>query len=438
MPPSQPTSPITRSRKRMSLRLSSYDGSQDLASQSPNRSGTTSFTSFSRRSSRTSRTSCQPQSPCTPRPKSSRSSRHSFQRRRSSRASLDSTGSLGLQEAPSDLGNLADELDQAWDGDGDLEHQGSSFLEGLREGDSAVAQAEVQSPYAVNDMPDLGLTNIMLQSPMSQKDNQTFHIPPSPQTRQSPPKARQAAHNRIDSAYDGSDYGSDHDEDDLSSFPPLLRKRMREIERLSRDTHSRESLAEGGGTVARTVSALRHLGPPQSDVEYGVTRVSTAYLSMATHRSHKQREIFALTHSLLYGNAGTELPEEILDLLISDLNDLTTTVSFLQGQNPLLSLQILASQTSDLAQTLRGLTDSLQETKLATTAAQRKLRSVRDMVEDMRVEEELVDQSILLIQMGDWDRRCRDRQAGKICREVVKGFGERWDVEIPKVGEVAV
>ncbi len=208
---------------------------------------------------------------------------------------------------------------------------------------------------------------------------------------------------------------------------------MREIERLSRDAHNRDSLSDGGGVVTRTIAALHDLGP-QSDIEYGVTKVSTAYLSMATHRNHKQREMFALSHSLLYGNAGIELPEEFLESLIDEIDELSSTLPFVQGQNPLLSLQILASQTSDLTHTLRGLTDLLQESKVAVTAASRKLKSVREMVEDMSVEEELVEASILLIQAGDWDRRCRERQAGRMCREVVSGFGEQWGVETPKIG----
>ena len=342
---------------------------------------------------------------------------------------MNSVGSLGLQEDASGLGNLADELEQAWDEDADPEHQGSSFLEGLREGDSAVAHAEVQSPYETNDMHDFGFTNTSTLSPLPQEERQTLQVPNSPQTRK--PRPKQPTHSRTESAYDGSDYGSDHSEDDLSTFPPLLRKRIREIERLARDAQSTDALSEGGGVVKRTIFGLRDLGPPQSNIEYGVTKVSTAYLSMATHRTHKQREIFALSHSLLYGNASADLPEEFLDLLISEIEELTSTIPFLQPQNPLLSLQILASQTSDLTQTLRGLTDLLQEFKLAANLATRKLKSVKEMVEDMHIEEELVDQSIMLIQAGDWDRRCRERQAGRMCREVVKGFGERWGIEMP-------
>ena len=342
---------------------------------------------------------------------------------------MNSVGSL-LQEEGSGLGNLADELEQAWDDDADQDHQGSSFLDGLREGDSAVEQAELQSPYDYNDIHDFGFIDTSAQSPL--QNHQTLH-PPSPQTRK-PKSTRRSTHNRTESAYDGSDYGSDHEEDELSSFPPLLRKRMREVEKLARNVHDDDTLSEGGGVVKRTISSLRDLGPPQSNMENGVTKVSTAYMSMATHRTHKQREIFALSHSLIYGNACSDLPDEFLDLLVSEIDELSSTIPFLQSQNPLLSLQILAAQTSDLTHTLRGLTDLLQESKLAATAVARKLKSVKDMVEEIKNEEELVELSIMLIQGQDWDRRCRERQAGKMCREVVKGFGERWGIDVVEVG----
>ena len=131
----------------------------------------------------------------------------------------------------------------------------------------------------------------------------------------------------------------------------------------------------------------------------------------------------------MYGNSIYALPEEFLNLLVSELDDLAKTLPAIPHQNPLLSLSILANDTSSLTTTLRSLTDLLQENRLAANAATRKLKSVRDMVEDLRVDEELVDNSIMLIQAGDWDRRCRERQAARVCRDVCREFGERWGIE---------
>ncbi|EXJ87085.1 hypothetical protein A1O3_04043 [Capronia epimyces CBS 606.96] len=432
-PTPAPASPSTPSRKRRSLRLSNVEiASQEALSTSPYTSGTTNGTTYSRRSSRTSQTSFQPRSPVTPRPMSSKSSRPpSFsQQRRSSRTSLHSERSLE-QLRDSGLGNLADELEQAWDDEGGGEGEGegqSSFLEGLREGD--VAQ-DLQSPYEMNDMHDFGF-GMVVQSPhpASHEAQQSPTLSVPPRARADSATHRKSAHRRHESAYDGSDYGPESDgEEQDDSLPPMLKKRIRDIETLTRmSVNPEDAVSEDGGTVKRTIQRLKDLGP-QGNVEYGVTRLITAYTSMASHRSHKTRDLFTQSHSLMYGGL-LHLPEEMIELLLEELNMLSSTLPFLRPQNPLLSLQILASQTEELNQTLRSLTDLLQEARLAANAATRKLKSVRDMVEDMRLEEELVENSILLIQAGDWDRRCRTRQAAKTCQEVCEGFAERWGLSV--------
>jgi hypothetical protein len=352
---------------------------------------------------------------------SSRSNRNSFLSRKHSRtASINSAASGGAapDRSSGGLGNLADELGGAWDED----VNGEVILDHLQEGGFSP-----QSPTEMNDLHDFGY-GVTLHSPLPQDDLSLQH---TMSNTLEPP--RSTGHRRTDSAYDGSDYGNDSDyEDHTEGFPPLLRKRVREIEKLAREgQHTDDSLSEGGGVVKRTVAALRELGPPQSNIEYGVTRMVTAYTSMTTHRTHKQRDVFTQSHSLLYGNSAMFLPKEFIDVLIDEIQALESAIPFLPAQNPLLSLQILASQTGELTQTLRSLTDLLQENKLATNAATRKLKSVKDMVEDMQEEEELVESSIMLIQAQDWDRRLRERQAAKTCREVVEGFAERWGLDVP-------
>ena len=364
---------------------------------------------------------------------SSKSSRPpSFsQQRRSSRTSISSGRSIE-QLRDNGLGNLADELEQAWDDDGEEEGQ-SIFLEGLREGegtqDSSMMR-DLQSPHALHDMDDFG-PGMVLQSPQDQLNGQSpaSRVPPNCRNSQlSEPKAK--GHQRQESAYDGSDYGPESEaEQEEESLPPMLRKRLREIESLTRMcVNPEDAVSEGGGTVRRVVQGLKDLGP-QGNIEYGTTRLITAYTSMASHRTHKTRDLFTLSHSLMYGGNLWQLPEELLDLLLDDINNLASSLPFLRPQNPLLSLQILASQTDELTIALRSLTDLLQESRLASSAAMRKLKSVRDIVEDMALEEELVENSILLIQAGDWDRRCRSRQAARTCQEVCSGFAHRWGVD---------
>ena len=362
---------------------------------------------------------------------SSKSSRSpSFaQERRPSRTSINSNRSREQLE-DNGLGNLADELEHAWD-DGEEGH--SNFLEGLREGDSVQSSSmlrDLQRPYASNHIHDSGLGTV-LQNPQepSSGHSPTLKVPPSPRKFQSR-ESKKTGHQRHESAYDGSDYGPESEaEQEEELLPPMLRKRTREIENLTRMCVTPEdAVCESGGTVRRVIQGLKDLGP-QANIEYGATRLITAYTSMASHRTHKTRDLFTQSHSLMYGGNLWQLPEELLDLLLDDLNTLSSSLPFLRPQNPLLSLQILASQTDELTYTLRSLADLLQESRLAASAATRKLKSVRDMVDDIALEEELVENSILLIQAGDWDRRCRSRQAARTCQEVCEGFADRWGVQ---------
>lgn len=370
---------------------------------------------------------------------SSKSSRPpSFSQRRLSRTSLHSNRSLEqLEDNNNGLGSLADELGHAWDGDGDEDdyqdqEEHSNFLEGLREGvvEQDPSMRDLHSPYALNDMHDFGFGMVM-QSPLpTQQDapSPMLHVP-QPRRDSEQRDRRKLGHQRHESAYDGSDYGPDSDlEEPDEGLPPILRKRIRDLEHLTRlCINPEDAVSEGGGTVRRTIHGLKELGP-QGNIEYGVTRLITAYTSMASHRTNKTRDIFTQSHSLLYGGM-LNLPEEMLDLLLDEVNELISTIPFLRQQNPLLSLQILASQTDELGQTLRSITDLLQEFKLAANTASRKLKTVRDQVDDMSVEEELVENSIMLIQAGDWDRRCRTRQAAKTCQEICEGFATRWGLD---------
>jgi hypothetical protein len=318
------------------------------------------------------------------------------------------------------LGNLADELENAYEDEGDEE---SNFLEGLREGESLQdnsALYDLRSPDGMN-----GNHTNMLQSPLSPGLR-------APQNRrQSQNQIRKdSGHQRQDSAYDGSDYGPESEserEDD--SCPPILRKRIRDLESLTRACiNPEDAVSEGGGTVRRTIQGLKDLGP-QANIEYGTTRLITAYTALTSHRTHATRDLFTQAHSLMYGSTLQLLPEEVLEALVTEVTDLASKTPFLRPQNPLLSLQILAQQTDELHYTLRSLTDLLQEFRLVSNAAVRKLKSVRDMVDDMVLEEDLVEQSILLIQAGDWDRRCRERQAATTCQEVCEGFARRWGLD---------
>ena len=321
------------------------------------------------------------------------------------------------------LGSLADELGDVWAEDA-AEEQGSSFLDGLREGRTEPLSRSQGPDTSINtaDMHDFGIGGDIavqsspLQRRRSRKASEPGLLSPQPNGHS---RTKRKSHQHTDSsAYDGSDYGSMSD-DESSSLPPSLLRRISDIESLTRmSMHSDDTLSEAGGIIPRTTLALRDLGA-QSSIENSATRLMTAYTSMSTHRTHKTRDLLSATHGLPFSS----LSEPEFDDLLTHIDALIACTTIpASRQNPILSLQILISDTTALMHALRALADSLQECKVAAGAAGRKLKSVREMVDEMVAEEELREESIRIIQMGDWDRRLAGRQVGRHCRDVVSGF----------------
>lgn len=58
----------------------------------------------------------------------------------------------------------------------------------------------------------------------------------------------------------------------------------------------------------------------------------------------------------------------------------------------------------------------------SSIAANRKLRSAREACAEWKADLKSVEQSRLWIERGNWDEKCRKREAGKACGEVVQGF----------------
>jgi hypothetical protein len=332
------------------------------------------------------------------------------------------------------MGSLADELGDVW-GEDAVDDHGSSFLEGLREGSSEPVSLSQRPEHSMNlaDMHDFGM-GIPVQSPQPtspvQRHSKKLSRPNAltPQSNGHP--TTPSRHRKTESQYDGSDYGPDSDPEDL---PPTLLRRISDIESLTRiSAHADDVLGENGGIIARTTAGLKDLGP-QASIENGTTRLITAYSSMSTHRTHKTKELLSQSHSLLfapqaYGSAvpwrAQLLEEDVLEDLLGSVEELRdcVPVSAAGGPNPLLSLQILVSNTAELVYALRSLADVLQEAKVAAAAAGRRLKSVKELVAEMRVEEELRAEGVRWIENGDWERRLQRRDCEKVCGDVVRGF----------------
>lgn len=145
------------------------------------------------------------------------------------------------------MGNLADELADAFSDSG--EEDGDAY---------------VGSPSAERDGFDQADEFIQ-----ANKRGVDRNSPVIPDGNLSPPSPRRKSHRRNESAYDGSEYGSESDLD-ASGVPPSLVAKIDAIESLAR----RGTESYGGpddDVVKRVTTGLRDLGS-QSSVEGSASR----------------------------------------------------------------------------------------------------------------------------------------------------------------------
>lgn len=88
------------------------------------------------------------------------------------------------------------------------------------------------------------------------------------------------------------------------------------------------------------------------------------------------------------------------------------------------SLTALHSLTSELVQTLNYLSDTLHMSRQTTGTATRKLKSAKELVADMRRDEELREEGEMWLTKGNWDERLKKRECAGVCGEVIGGFEE--------------
>ena len=86
------------------------------------------------------------------------------------------------------------------------------------------------------------------------------------------------------------------------------------------------------------------------------------------------------------------------------------------------SLSSLHTLTTDLVQTLNYLSDTLHMSRQTTTTATRRLKSARDLVAELRADEELREEGERWLDRGDWGARLARRECAGVCGEVVGGF----------------
>ena len=226
------SSPRTPNRRRRSSGMSST-----FTPMSPQTNGYSTRPSHSRKTSYTSI-----QSPATPRPASSHSRDGDF-------GSSNGFGNAG--DTGNGLGNLADELAEAWDEEVDEEASEA------RNGPNGTDNNGLSPPphLEIHD----SISNGIASSPLPQQSEQSL----------SPTKSNlQSKHRRKASDYDGSDYGSDPEE--TEELSPSLEARMAAIEHLAR-RGTEANGSEADTVIQRVAESLKDLGS-QAGVENGASR----------------------------------------------------------------------------------------------------------------------------------------------------------------------
>ncbi|KAG9248077.1 hypothetical protein BJ878DRAFT_489760 [Calycina marina] len=314
--------------------------------------------------------------------------------------------SIGGVPPTNGLGNLADELADAWgsdegeDDEPDMNFQEVSQISGLSE-------FSEMSEHTRETTRDSGVD----VSP----------IPKEKDAHLSTQVVLARGHRRQQpSEYDGSDYGDNSDLEDSPGIPPGLMSRMDMVESLAR-RGTENNGSERDTVVSRVVGNLKDLGP-QSGMESGATRLITAHSALSTHLHHQTRLLQSLAYSLF---SPLTLPpdegfiDDLMPLLVAlgESMPRPTTAAFT-------ALTQLHGVTADLIQTLNYLSDTLHMSRQTTTTASRRLKSARELVAEMRKEEDAREEGERWLSRGNWSERLGNRECAGVCGDVVDGFEE--------------
>lgn len=161
------------------------------------------------------------------------------------------------------LGNLADELADAWEEE--EENDGYGYASGIENAPAESHQGDGEG--------DEG-SYIERTNTQAQPSGNDASLSPEHALNQLHPKQRSRnGHNRYrrqESSYDGSDYGNDSDLEEAADISPSLEGQMAEIESLARRGLENNG-SESDHVIARTVEGLKELGQ-QSTIENSAMR----------------------------------------------------------------------------------------------------------------------------------------------------------------------
>lgn len=302
------------------------------------------------------------------------------------------------------LGNLADELADALSDGEDEFYDGA---DGPSAPDIAVdtTEGDEERQEGVRD------SGVELASPQERKNKHlSLTLPPATNGR---------GHRRKGSQYDGSEYGSESDLDS-PGMPSSLVAKIDAVESLAR----RGTENNGGptdGVFQRVTDGLRDLSS-QSNVESNTSRLITAHTALTTHLTHQTRQLHNLTFPLL--NPLAAPPDaDTIDGLLPELTALQELMPR-PSQAAFANIRGLQNLTDELVHSLSVVSDTLQVSRQVTTTATRRLKTAKELVADMRLDEELRDEGERWLTRGNWGERLQKRECASVCGEIVGGFEE--------------
>lgn len=156
------------------------------------------------------------------------------------------------------MGNLADELADAWEEEDDG-YGYASGQEMSRAGSQQLGQSDGEDAYLQS------VRGMRARSPSVSSERDALHL-----SRNNNRTSHLRQHRRQESQYDGSDYGPDSDLDEASDVSPALENQMAEIESLVRRGIENNG-SENDHVIQRVVESLKDLGA-QSGIENGAMR----------------------------------------------------------------------------------------------------------------------------------------------------------------------
>ncbi|PFH58176.1 hypothetical protein XA68_14080 [Ophiocordyceps unilateralis] len=303
------------------------------------------------------------------------------------------------------MGNLADELADAFSESGEEEHDAES-----QEGDFEVID------HGVSPSRQLGIEESGEKRANVNGDS-TTESTRAPVAGLGVPSTSRRTHQRKGSEYDGSEYGSESDLDSAGMQPTLVAK-IDAIESLAR----RGTESYGGpadDVFKRVMDGLRDLSS-QSTVEGSASRLVTAHSALTTHLAHQTRQLHNLAFPLLsplVASPDAEAIDALLPLLLS-LSDNMPRPS----TSAFNSLTALHTITSELIQTLSYLSDTLHMSRQTTATASRRLKSAKDLVVEIKRDDELREEGERWLSRGNWGERLEKRECAGVCGDVIGGF----------------